>query len=106
MNRTHSERIDALFRGDKAWALGFVALLWVAILFVFFAITPLVEDSNVKIAIGVAGAAVLIFNTSSIIAMIRHYAADKEEIYGLDIRHADALKKLKATGRLDRQLVE
>jgi len=32
----------------------------------------------------------LLFNTASITAMIRHYGNDKEHIYGVDIRHLDA----------------
>jgi len=100
--RTHSERIDALFRFDKAWAFGFVVILWAAILYVFFAILPLVTDTGVKVAMAIAASLVLLFNTASITAMIRHYANDKEDIYGLDIRHQDALIKLKASGRLQR----
>jgi hypothetical protein len=32
----------------------------------------------------------LLFNTASIVAMTRHYAADKDHIYGIDIKHLDA----------------
>ncbi len=99
-NRTHSERIEALFRFDKAWAAGFVLILWATVLFVFFAILPMVTDTGVKVAMAISAGLVLLFNTASITAMIRHYAHDKEDIYGLDIRHQDALAKLKATGRL------
>lgn len=106
MSRTTSERIDRLFRIDKYCAIGFVIVLWATILYVFVSISPFVDDMNVKIAIGVAGAAVLIFNTASIFAMIRHYADDKDEIYGIDIRHKDALATLKKSGRLDRQIAE
>ena len=35
---------------------------------------------------------VLLFNTASIFAMIRHYSGDKEHIYGLDIHYLDALR--------------
>jgi hypothetical protein len=38
----------------------------------------------------VAAAAVLIFNTAAILAMVRIYRVDKDFIYGLDIRHSDA----------------
>ncbi|XSG83379.1 MAG: hypothetical protein ACPW61_06260 [Methyloligella sp. ZOD6] len=106
MSRTTSERIDALFRLDRLCAIGFVVVLWATVLYVFTSIMPFVDDTNVKIAIGASGAAVLIFNTASIFAMIRHYADDKDEIYGLDIRHKDALTLLKKSGRLERQLAE
>ncbi|ODA67500.1 hypothetical protein A7A08_01533 [Methyloligella halotolerans] len=106
MSRTTSERIDTLFRIDKICAIGFVVVLWASVIYVFVSVSPFVDDMNVKIAIGAAGAAVLIFNTASIFAMLRHYADDKEDIYGIDIRHKDALVALKKSGRLDRQLAE
>ena len=44
----------------------------------------------------IAAAAVLIFNTASIGAMVKHYEDDKEFIYGLDIKHLDAAKQNKS----------
>jgi hypothetical protein len=35
---------------------------------------------------------VLLFNTASIFAMIRHYSGDKEHIYGLDLHYLDVLR--------------
>ena len=37
----------------------------------------------------IAAAAVLLFNTAAIAAMISHYRSDKDFIYGLDIKNAD-----------------
>jgi hypothetical protein len=46
--------------------------------------------------VSVGAALVLIFNTASIAAMLSHYAADKEFIYGLDIKALDAMKNNKS----------
>lgn len=83
-------RIDAMFSLDRLWALFFVAFLWVVIGVVYFGIQGLVTIPGIKTALIVGAALVLVFNTASIFAMIRHYQADKDFIYGLDIRHLDA----------------
>jgi hypothetical protein len=46
--------------------------------------------SGVEIVCWIAAAILLLYNTSSIVAMIRHYAEDKAHIYPLDIHHLDA----------------
>jgi len=38
----------------------------------------------------VGAALLLLFNTASIIAMLKHYGQDKAHIYAIDIRHLDA----------------
>jgi len=89
------QRIEAMYRSDvrAAWIL--VAFLWIVILFVLFMSWPYIPDTGVRIVSLLAAAAVLIFNTASITAMVRHYAEDKHFIYGLDIKHLDAAKKAK-----------
>jgi hypothetical protein len=42
-----------------------------------------------------AAAAVLIFNTASISAMVKHYAEDKHFIYAIDIKNWEESRKLK-----------
>ena len=65
-------------------------VLWLVVGVVFFGIASLVTIPAVKTALVIAGLLVLIFNTASIIAMVRHYDSDKQFIYGTDIRHLDA----------------
>ena len=55
-----------------------------------------IPDGDVKIVVLVAAAAVLVFNTAAIVAMVSHYREDKEFIYGLDIRHSDAFRNRKS----------
>jgi hypothetical protein len=88
-----NQRIEAMYQSDKRGAWLLVALLWIVILFVLFMSWPYIPDTGVKIVVLIGAAAVLIFNTASISAMISHYAEDKEFIYGLDIQHLDAAKK-------------
>jgi hypothetical protein len=56
---------------------------------------PYIPDNGIKIVVAIAAAAVLIFNTASVSAMVKNYAADKEFIYGLDIKNLDASRQNK-----------
>jgi hypothetical protein len=87
-----NQRIEAMYRGDVRGAWLLVALLWIAILFVLFMSWPYIPDAGVRTIVVIGAAAVLIFNTASITAMLSHYAEDKEFIYGLDIKNLDAMR--------------
>lgn len=87
-----NQRIEAMYRGDVRGAWLLVALLWIVILFVLFMSWPYIPDAGVRTIVALAAAAVLIFNTASIYAMVTHYAEDKEFIYGLDIKNLDAMR--------------
>ncbi len=93
MTDNMKQRIDSMLSRDTWWAWSFVALLWCSYAYVFFAISPIITDTSVRISLMIGGALVLLYNTASISAMIKHYKEDKEAIYGLDIRHYDELKK-------------
>ena len=90
-----NQRIEAMYQSDKRGAWLLVILLWIVILFVLFMSWPYIPDISVKVIVTIGAAAVLIFNTASITAMLSHYAEDKEFIYGLDIQHLDAAKNRK-----------
>jgi hypothetical protein len=83
-------RIDSTYRSDVIGSVTLVALLWVAILFVLIMTWPVIPDASIRMVVLVAAAAVLVFNTAAIIAMIRHYREDKTFIYTLDIENYDA----------------
>lgn len=90
-----NQRIEAMYRGDVRGAWLFIAVLWIVILFVLFMSWPHIPDGGVRIAALISAAAVLIFNTASIAAMVKNYADDKEFIYGLDIKMLDEASKFK-----------
>jgi amino acid transporter len=83
------DRIDTMYRGDSIAASVLVAFLWLTIIFVILAVRAYMPPA-VEIACWIAAAILLLFNTASIVAMIRHYGNDKDHIYGIDIRHLDA----------------
>jgi len=88
-------RIQSMFSGDRIWAFGAVLVLWLVYAFVFVELLDGNNEDGVIQALAVAGGLVLLFNTSSILAMITHYSHDKDHIYGLDIHYLDEMKKAK-----------
>jgi len=90
------QRIEALYRSDVRGSMLLIAGLWATILFVLVMTWPYIPDSGIKLVVAVAAAAVLIFNTAAILAMVNHYKEDKDFIYGLDIKNADAFRNRKS----------
>lgn len=89
MDPSLSARIERMFSRDRAVAWLLVVLLWITIAFVTLKVDGMVSDGGIRVALYVAALVLLIFNTASIGAMVRHYHNDREHIYGLDIRHLD-----------------
>ncbi|HVZ27813.1 MAG TPA: hypothetical protein VG798_04080, partial [Rhizomicrobium sp.] len=84
------ERIDKMFAGDKMAAGILVVALWVTVFFVMLAVRGFIADKHIENLCWAGAAVLLLFNTGSIVAMLKHYAADKAHIYAVDIRHLDA----------------
>ena len=84
------DRIEKMFAGDKLAAGILVAGLWATVFFVMFAVRGFIADKNIEYLCWAGAGVLLLFNTASIIAMFKHYAADKAHIYAIDIRHLDA----------------
>lgn len=83
------ERVDKMFRGDSRAATTLVVVLWLTIFFVILAVRSHMPP-GVEVVCWIAAAFLLLYNTSSIVAMLRHYSADKAHIYPIDIHHQDA----------------
>jgi hypothetical protein len=90
MKQDMQDRIQAMFARDRLWASGFVVALWLVVLFVMLAVRAYITSPGVEIVCWIAACLLVLFNTASITAMIRHYGDDKEHIYSIDIRHLDA----------------
>lgn len=66
-----------------------IILIWLAIGFVLISILNIVDDPVVRTVLIVSSALLVLFNTASVGSMTKHYAEDKDFIYGLDIKHLD-----------------
>ena len=84
------DRIEKMFAGDKTAASILVAALWLTVFFVMFAVRGFMPNTQVELLCWAGAAVLLLFNTASIVAMLKHYGQDKAHIYAVDIRHLDA----------------
>ncbi len=89
------ERIKTMHRNDVRIAWGFVAGLWLAVIFVALATWDLAPSGGARGMLLVAGAVILVFNTAAIIAMLRHYREDRDFMYGLDIKFLDEARAVR-----------
>ena len=89
MGESLNSRIDRMFARDRLMAWSALAALWVFVAFVCFAVDAFVTDGRIRATLMGSAAILLVFNTASIAAMVRHYGSDRSHIYGLDIRHLD-----------------
>jgi hypothetical protein len=44
-------------------------------------------------ALVVSGGLVLLFNSASIVALLKHYRDDKRHLYGLDLHYLDEMRR-------------
>lgn len=88
-------RIDQMHSRDRAGLIIFVVVLWCTMLFALVTIWPYISVPAIRIILTIAAALVLLFNTAAILAMLRHYHQDKHFIYGLDLKHLDAMRSRK-----------
>ncbi len=88
-------RVERMFAADRRWAIAAVVALWCLYAFTYGLILLSKPDAGVLLALAIAGGLVLLINTASIVAMIIHYARDKDHIYKLDIYYLDEMKRAK-----------
>lgn len=90
-----NQRIEAMYKRDVLVAYAFVIGLWFAVIFVMIATWNLAPEGSLRTVLLIGGAAVLLFNTASMGALVKHYKEDKQFIYGLDIKHLDEMRHRK-----------
>jgi len=89
MTSSIQERVDAMFSGDRLWAISLLVGLWIAVGIVYLGIRSLINDGAISLALIASAFLIVGYNTASVIAMIRH----KNWIYEIDIRHLDEMSK-------------
>ena len=87
---------------DKMIAVGFTVAMWVVLLFTYFAVRPSVPSSAVSVALILSLVVLGVFNTASMVAMIRSYSKDKDFIYREDILNLDRNRRQREGHRAER----
>jgi ABC-type polysaccharide/polyol phosphate export permease len=86
-------RIERMHRGDRLWAIVAILVLWLTVLFVFYEILDDAGSGAIIAALVISGGMVLLFNSASIVALLKHYSDDKRHLYGLDLYYLDEMKR-------------
>ena len=89
MNNKLKKRIQNMYVRDCIMAWSDIILIWLAVGFVLISISSIVDDPLIRWVMIISSSLLVLFNTASVASMTRHYAEDKEYIYGLDIKHLD-----------------
>ena len=102
MQSTMQERIDSMLRRDIAVGVFFASAMWLTLLFVFLVTARVVEDRAVMLVMLAAALVLGIFNTLSLLSLIRRYRNERQHVYGEDITHLDAIKAAQEQARTGR----
>jgi len=95
-------RIDTMASRDKMIAIGFTVAMWIVLLFTYFAVRPSVPSTAVSVALILSLLILGVFNTASMVAMIRSYSKDKDFIYREDILNLDRNRRQREALRAER----
>lgn len=92
-------QIASMLRRDIAVGVTLAALMWVTLLFVYLVTIQAVPDRLVSVVMGCAMALLGIFNTLSLLSLIRRYRAEREAIYTDDLYFLDLARAERAHRR-------
>lgn len=105
MDSTLESRIDAMLKRDIAVGVSFAGAMWLTLLFTFIVTARVVDAAAVAIVMATAATMLGVFNTLSLLSLIRRYRLERQHVYGEDISNLDAMraaKQLSGSGRADR----
>lgn len=98
MGTTVEARIDMLARRDRVLAVTFTVLMWLVLGFVSIVSLAVAPSAGIAVALLVSVAVLGGFNTASIVALVRSYAANKDLIYRPDIENLDRMRAERVQG--------
>ena len=83
------QRAEAMYSRDRWSALLILAVLWASLIYPYIAVPHGFLSTPIGVVLLIAGILLLVFNTSSVFAMLAHYREDRDHIYGQDLRNLD-----------------
>lgn len=90
---TIESRIDSLVRRDQLLAVTFTVLMWTVLLFVFIVASAIAPTPGIVVALLLSLVALGVFNTASMVALVRRYGANRDLIYRQDIANLDRARR-------------
>lgn len=84
------ERMQTMLSNDRIFAYVLLGAAWVAVWFVVDQVAALAPKGLLMSLVYASALAICVFNTASILAMVKHFGQTKDHIYRRDIEHLDA----------------
>lgn len=84
-------RISQLARRDRILAIAFTLLMWAVLVFLFVTASAVAPDPAITAVLAVATLLLGLFNTASVLALLRRYAESRDLIYRPDVLHLDLM---------------
>jgi membrane protein YdbS with pleckstrin-like domain len=84
-------RIAVQARRDRVLAITFTLLMWLVLAFLFVTASAVAPHPSIIAVLAVATLLLGLFNTASVLALLRRYAENRELIYRPDVLILDRL---------------
>ena len=91
-------RIAVQARRDRVLAITFTLLMWVVLVFLFVTASAVAPHGAIIVVLAVATLLLGLFNTASVLALLRCYAENRELIYRPDVLILDRLHAERESG--------
>lgn len=85
-------RIAVLARRDRILAITFTVLMWLVLAFLFVTASAVAPHPSIVAVLAVATLLLGLFNTASVLALLRCYAESRELIYRPDVLRLDLMR--------------
>lgn len=85
-------RIAVLARRDRIQAISFTLLMWAVLVFLFVTASSVAPHPSIVVVLAVATLLLGLFNTASVLALLRCYAESRDLIYRPDVLAQDQMR--------------
>jgi hypothetical protein len=87
-----ASRMAVLARRDRVLAITFTLLMWVVLAFLFVTASAVAPHPSIVAVLAVATLLLGLFNTASVLALLRRYAECRDLIYRPDVLRLDLMR--------------
>ena len=85
-------RIAVLARRHRIQAISFTLLMWAVLVFLFVTASAVAPHPSIVVVLAVATLLLGLFNTASVLALLRCYAESRDLIYRPDVLAQDQMR--------------
>jgi hypothetical protein len=91
--------IASMLKRDIGVGVTFAAAMWLTLIFVYVAVLTVVPSIQIALTLGIAMAVLGVFNSLSLMSLIRRYRSERDSIYPDDIYYLELARSAKRDKR-------